>query len=156
ARQGRIVGPGDVTIFNRFGTDGLLGRRDFLGLVYLAPPKELSSALGSVLLAVIVTAREATAALEYGSARVLAALGSEAAFFPTAFWSDRDRGELRVVDTTPRESILAKVAVLPNASTEIVQIAHPRSLDGGSVCVGREVRFDDPVVQLRLPPGKQL
>jgi hypothetical protein len=73
----------------------LLGRPDFLGIVYTHLSDDLRGLVDAEgLLCILVTGREVEIAERAGQTRLLGQLGKRARFFPTPPWSDRDRPEL--------------------------------------------------------------
>ncbi len=110
AEKGQRV---DVGGYSQIAPGGLplLGREDFLGILYIAPqampgvPVEPDQ-----LAAVLVTEREVKLSLEFGQTRILARLGLAKRYFPTPPWSDRHRPEVVGTDAEEQASRIAKTS----------------------------------------------
>lgn len=91
--RNQIVDEGGYTKLGDTGP-GIL-RDDFRGILY-TPAQKLHgvTANGPYLTGIIVTRGEIDVAMQFGIVRVMALLGREFGFFPTAPWLDRRRAEL--------------------------------------------------------------
>lgn len=118
AAKGQFV---DIQGSSRLGGKGLLGRADFLCVAYnrpvILPGIQISQ---PHLAASVVTCDEMDVAEKFGFTRLYTRLGARALFFPTPFWTDRQRESVATkgeLDSTA----LAKLARfhLPHASVRL-------------------------------------
>ena len=109
ALQGQSVDVGGYTQLGRGGTS-ILGRTDFLGLIYTAPQPLPGIQVSADQLAVLlVTERELKLALRLGTTRLLSRLGESTRYYPVPPWADRHRQEVYGPDTEEFKSLLAKM-----------------------------------------------
>src|SRR5581483_9505538 len=104
ARQGRIVGAGDIT---EVGPGGLFGLPNLRGLAYeTAWPMDGVDLPPDCLHAIVLVGPEMEAVKKFGVLRVLARLGQANRFFPTTVWCDPARAPIAGIE----KSILDGVA----------------------------------------------
>lgn len=104
AADGRVVGPGDYT---ELGPRGFL-RSDLRGFAYqIAQPLDGVVLPPGTLSCIGLLTAELEVAKRFGALRVLARLGRDSAFFPTALWCDPER---TAVASPDEASILDGVA----------------------------------------------
>jgi hypothetical protein len=94
AEKGQVVDIGGITQLGPGGTP-ILGRPDFLGLIYTAPQSlpgiEVRPDQLTVLL---VTQRELSLGRRLGMTRLLSRLGESVRYYPAPPWADRKRQEV--------------------------------------------------------------
>ena len=109
AQKGQVVDIGGITQLGPGGTP-ILGRPDFLGLIYTAPQSlpglEVRPDQLTVLL---VTQRELSLGLRLGMTRLLSRLGESVRYYPVPPWADRRRHEVFGPDSEETKSMLARV-----------------------------------------------
>ncbi|UQA61825.1 hypothetical protein [Polyangium aurulentum] len=154
AGEGRLVDVGDTSSFRGAG---LLGRSDFLGVLYTQPQLLPGVHIEAPWLqALILTEGEHAVAQQFGVVRLMATLGKRYRYFPTAPWVDRDRSELCSPDDM-KASFLAKVprqclyaaSVRQESRKASAEEEHERQ--GG--IVDRTITLSEQRVVLRLRPG---
>jgi hypothetical protein len=155
SEEQRIVDIGDA-IATKPGVAPFLGRPDFLGVLF-APPQPLEGihVTAPWLMALILTADELAVARQYGMVRVMATLGREYRFFPTAPWADRDRREL-VSLRDMEQSILSKmVRRYANAASvrQESRLVSRVELPGPGDVKDQDVKLDQGRIVLRFRPG---
>jgi hypothetical protein len=94
ASRRQVVDIGNITALDPQRSQ-LLGRKDFVGVLYTPPQafEEIRVGVPS-LTGIILTGNELALSQRYGMVRVMTMLGKRYRFFPTAPWADRDRSEL--------------------------------------------------------------
>jgi hypothetical protein len=149
AGEGKLVDVGGTTTL---GGTGLLGRKDFLGVVY-TPPQVLPGVRvrAPSLLGLIVTAGEVAVAEQQG----VVLLGKHYRYYPTAPWTDRDRAPLCSPEAM-KDSLVGKAPRLFLFSASVRQEGEATAREeheGPGGLVDETVTFGKQRIVLRLRPG---
>lgn len=107
AAQGHRANGGDLTSIDPEKGDGLFGRHDFRGVLYV--PCRVDGLPPTALQGIPLTTAEVRAVHQVGCVRIMAALGERNRFFPTTIWIDPNRDPLFTSPSYVNESVITRM-----------------------------------------------